>query len=169
MATSGPLSVVPDLPAWPTLQRPIDMARESHNTSRLPCIPGLEYRPMEYRGLYIDHLDPFSVEFAQQDVSSGIVSGTHLGSGGHLNSPDSEQLPEFSESDTIESSKYMWVPFVRPPAGQATPCQPSGGIGARVEIHPPSHVPGRGEYGLYSTSERGEEVALSNGGMNWAE
>ena len=121
---------------------------------------------MEYRELYIDHLGPFSVESAQQAVSSsigsGIGSGTHLGSGGLLIGPDSKQL---REANTIGSYEDIWFPFVCPSAGQAT-CQQSAGIGARVEIYPPAHVPGRGKYGLHCSSEEEEEVALSSGEMN---
>ena len=141
------------------------MAHESCNTFRPPRIPEPEYSPVEYRGLYIDHLGPFSVESAQQAVGSG----THPGSRGLLNGPDSEVLRGFSEANTIAPSEDGWVPFVRSPAGQATSYQPSCGIDARVEIHPPTHVPGRGKYGLYCIGERGEEVAPSNGEMNRAE
>ena len=123
-------------------------------------------QPMAYRGFSIDPLAPFSVESA---VSSGVGSGTHPGSGGWLNGPDSDQLRDFSEANTIGPSEDIWVAFVRPLAGQATTCQPSGGIGVRVEIHPPTRVPGRGQYGLYCIGEKGEAVALSNGEINRAE
>ena len=117
---------------------------------------------MEYGGSYIDHLGPFSLESAQQAVSSG---GTHLGSAGLLNGPHSKQLRGSSESNAIRLSEDVWVPFVRLPAGQATSYQPSGGIGARMEIHPPTHVSGRGKCGLYCIGEGEEEVALSSGEM----
>ena len=117
---------------------------------------------MGYCGLYIDRLGPFLV---QQVISSG----THPGSGSLLNGPDPERPRDSSEENTIEPSEDIWVPFVRPPAGQATSCQPSGGIGARVEIHPPAHVPGRGKYELCCIGEGEEEVALSSGEMNRAE
>ena len=130
---------------------------------------------MEYRGLYINHLDAFSVESAPQAVGSGTYPGSsmHLRRGGLypgwdglLNGPDFEQRLGFSEANTIGPAEDVWDPFVRPFAGQVTPYQPLGGIGAQVEIHPPTHVPGRGEYGLYCTNEREEEVPLSNGAMN---
>ena len=71
--TNGPLILVPDPPAWPTLQRPIDMARELCNTVRPPGIPELEYSSMEHRGLYIDHRGPFLVESAQRVVASALA------------------------------------------------------------------------------------------------
>ena len=117
---------------------------------------------MGHRGLYFDPLGPFSVESAQRAVSSG----THLGSGSLLNGTDSEQPRGFGEANTIGPYEDIWVPFVRQPAGQTTSCQPSGGIGARVGIHPSTHVPGCGECGFYCISEGKEEVALSSGEMN---
>ena len=162
-ATSTPLSVALDPPAWPTLQRPIDMAQESYKTFRPPCISEFEYSPVEYGGSYIDLLGPCSVESAQQAVISGIGSD---GSGILINGPGSEQLRVFSEANTIGPSEEVWVPFVCPPAGQATLYQPSGGTGARVEIHPPTHVLGRGKCGLYCIGEGEAEVALSSGEMN---
>lgn len=168
-ATNGSLSVVPDPPACPTLQRPIEMAPASYDNLRPPCIPELEYSPLEYRRLY---LGAFLVESAPLAVGSGTHSGSgmHPRWGGLLNGPDSEQLRGFSESNTIGPSEDVSVPFVHPFAGQATSYQPSSGIGAWGEIHPPTHVPGRGKYGLYRIGERGEEVALSNGeSMNRAE
>ena len=117
---------------------------------------------MEYRGLYFNPLGPFSVESTQQPVSSGV----HLGSGSLLNGPDSEQPHGFSEANTIGPYEGIWVPFMRQPAGQTTSCQPSGGIGTRVGIHPPTHVPGRGKCGLYCIGSGEEGVALSTGEMN---
>ena len=174
--TSGPVSVVPDPPAWPTLQHPID-THESSNNFRPPG-PGIELEysparqiqlpePMTYRGFSIDRLGPFSVESAQA-VPSGIAPGMHPGSGDLLNGPDSEQLRGFSEANTIGFSEDVWVPFVRPGAGQTTSRQPLGSTGARVEVHPPTHAPGRGQHGMCCIGERGEEVELSNGGMNRA-
>ena len=120
---------------------------------------------MEYRGFPIDPRGPFSVESARQ----GAGSVTHPGSRGLLkNGPDSGQLRGFSEANTIAHFEDGWVPVVRAPAGQAISYQP-GGIDARVEIYPPTHVHGRGKYGFYCIGERGEEVALSNGEMNRAE
>ena len=135
------------------------MARESCNNFRPPCIPELEYGPVEYRGLYIDPLGPFVVESAKKAVSSG----THPSL---VNGPDSEQPHGLGEANAIGPFEDIWVPFVRPPAGQATSCQQSGGIGARVEIHPPTHVPERGKCGLYCIGEEGEP--LSAGEMNRA-
>ena len=148
------------------------MACESCNNIRPPG-PAieLEYGPtqrMVYHGFPIDRLGPFSVESAQA-VASGIASGMHPGSGDLLNGPDSEQLRSFSEADTIGSCEDIWVPFVRPGAGQATSYQRSGGNGARVEIHPPTYVPGREKYRSHCVSERGEEVELSSGEMNRAQ
>ena len=120
---------------------------------------------MEYRGLYFDRLGPLSVESAQRAVSSGA----HPGSGSLSNGPGSEQPRGFSEANTKGPSEDISVPFVCPSAGQATACQPSGSIGARVEIHPSTRVPGRGKYGLHCTDERGEEVVLSSGEINRAE
>ena len=145
------------------------MAQELCNNFRPPGIPELEYSPMEYHELYIDHLGPFSIESARQPVRPGLGSSTHPPSGGLVNGPDSEQLRCSSEENTIGPSEDAWVPFVCPLAGQTTSYQASGGIGAWVETHPPTHVPGRGEYGMYGIGERGEEVALSNGEMNRAE
>ena len=141
------------------------MAREPCNILRWLGIPEPEHSPMEHRGLSIDHLSPFSVESAQQ----AVASGTHPGSGGLLHGPDSEQLQGFGEVNTIAPYEERRVPFVRLPAGQATSSHPSGGIGAWVEIYPPTHVPGGGKYGLYSIGERGQEVTLSNGQINGAE
>ena len=145
------------------------MTPASFNNLRPPCIPELEYSPLEYRRLY---LGAFSVESAPLAVSSGTHSGSGMhprlgglypGWGSLLNVPDSEQLRGYSEANTIGPSEDVSVPFVHPFAGQATSYQPSSGIGAWGEIHPPTHVLGRGKYGLYRIGERGEEVALSNG------
>ena len=141
------------------------MAHESCNNFRPPSIPELEYGPMEYRGLYIDRLGPLSVESAQRAVCSGM----HPGSGRLLNGLDSEQPRGSSEANTIGLPHDIWVPFVRAHAGQATSCQRSGGIGARVEIHPSTRVPGRGKCGLYCIGERGKEVALGSGEINRGE
>ena len=168
-ATSEPLSAAPDPPAWPTLWHPIDMAQELYNNFRPLGIPELEYSPMEYHGLHIDHLGPFSIDSARPPVCPGLGSSTHPPSGGLVNGPDSKQLRGFSEANTIGPYEDVRVPFVYPLAGQATSYQSSGGIGAWVEIHPPTHVPGGGKCGVYGIGERGEGVALSNGEMNWAE
>ena len=165
-ATGWPLSAVPGPPAWPTLWRPIDRAQKLCNNFRPPGIPELEYSPMEYRGSYIDHLGPFSIESAQQ---AACPSGTDRPSGGLVNDPGSEQLRGFSEANTIEPFEDVWVPCVCPLAGQATSYQASDAIRAGVETHPPTHIPVRGKYGMYGIGERGEEVALSNGEMHRAE
>jgi hypothetical protein len=75
-AISGSTSVVPDPLAWPAPRGPIDFAHPSSNDFP-PWVPALEYRLTEYRGLYINHLDPFSVESARRAVGSR----THPGSG----------------------------------------------------------------------------------------
>ena len=147
------------------------MAQEFCNDFRPPGIPELEYSPMEYRGSYIDHLDPFEIESGQQTVRPGLEDGTHPVSGGLVNGPDSDQSCGFGEVHTISPSEGAWVLSVRPFAGQATSCQASSGIEPCVEawVESPSHVPGRGKYGMYGIGERGEEIALSNGEMNRAE
>ena len=121
---------------------------------------------MEYPRSYIDRLGPSLAESAPQAVGSG----THPGSTGLFHGPGSEPPRGFGEADTIGPFEDTWVPFARPPlpVGQATSYQPSGDIGARVEIHPPGHVPERGKYVTHRVSERGEEVALSDGYMNRA-
>jgi hypothetical protein len=160
--TSLSLSVVPDSPTWPTPQGPIDFAQESQNNFP-PWVPAPEDRPTGYRGLYVNHLDPFSVE----SVWRAVGSGTRPRSGGLSNGLDSEPPCDFSEENPRGPSEDVLVPVVRPPAGQVMSCHSSGGIGARAEIHPRTHVPGRGKYGTYYISERGEEA--SNGEMNRAE
>ena len=144
------------------------MAQELCNNLLPPGIPELEYNPMEYRRLYIDQLGPFEIESGQQAVRE---DGTHPVSGGLVNGPGSDQSCGFGEVHTISPSEGAWVPFVRPLAGQATSRQASSGIEPWVEawVESPSHVPGRGEYGMYGIGERGEEIALSNGEMNRAE
>jgi len=121
---------------------------------------------VEYRGSYINHLDPFSVESAWHAVGSG----THPGSGGLSNGPIvSEQPCAFNEANLRGRSGDLWAPVVRPPVGQVASDLSSGGIGAQVGIHPPAHVPGRGIYGMYCIGKSGEEVTFSNGEMNWEE
>ncbi len=122
---------------------------------------------MEYRWSCIDRLGPFLVDTAPYAVGSG----THPGTGGLLNGPGSEQPRGISEANTIGHYDDTWVLFARPPppVGQTTSYQPSGGIGARVEIHPPGHIPERGKHVMRRIGERGEEVALSDGEMNRAE
>ena len=145
------------------------MAQEFRNEFRPPGIPELEYSPMEYHGLYIDHLDPFSIEYPRKTACPDLGSGTHPLSVDLVNGPDSEQLRDFSEANTIGPYEDVWVPFSCPLAGQATSYQALGGIGAWMEIHPPTQVPGHDEYRMYSIRKKGEEVALSNGEMNRAE
>ena len=94
-----------------------------------------------------------------ESAKKAVSSGTYPRSASLINGPDSEQPHDLSEVNSIGLSGDIWVPFVRPPAGQATPY----GIGARMKIHPPAHVPRRGKCGLYCI---GEEVALSSGEMN---
>ena len=167
MATTGSLSVVPGPPTWPTPQAgPIDFAQESSNNFR-SWDPAPEYKLMGYRGLYVNDFSPLSVESAQHAVCSD--SSTHPGSGGLSNGRVPKQPCAFGEAYPRGPSEDVWVPIEGPPAGQAMPCHSSGGIGARVEIHPPAHVPGRGEHGMYCIGERGEEPALGNGEMNRAE
>ena len=144
------------------------MAQELCTDFRPPGIPELEYSPIEYDGLYIDHLGPFSIEPARQAVCPDLGSDGHRPSRGLLNGPDSEQLRGFSEANTIGPSEDVWVPFVWPLAGQATSYQASGGFRAWMETRPPAHVPGSGKCGMCGTGERGEEVALCNGEMNRA-
>ena len=163
-ATSGPLSVVPDPPTRPTPQGPIDFAHELSNNFS-PWDPTLEYRLKEYRGLYVNHLDPFLIEYARHAVGSG----THPGSGGLSHGAVSERPCAFSEANPRGHFEDVLVPIVCPPPGQAMPCESSGDIGARVAAHPPAHVPGRGQYGMYCIGEKGEEPALGNGEMNRAE
>ena len=164
-AINGSLSAVPDPPTWPTPKGQSDFDEELSNNLP-PWDPTLEYKPMEYRGLHVNHLGPFSVESAQHAVGSD--SSTHPGSGRLSNGLVSEQRRDFSEADPRGPSEDVWVPIVRPPTGQATSCHSSGGIGAQVEV-PPAHVPGRGQYGMYCIGERGEEPALGNGEMNRAQ
>ena len=164
-ATTGFPSVVPDPLTWPTPQGPVDFAQESSN-SFPPWDPALEYRLTRYRGLYVNDLGPLSVESVQHAVGSD--SKTHPGSGGLSNDRGPEQPCAFSEANPRGPSKDVWVPIVRPPAGQAMTCHSSGGIGTPVEINPTAHVPGRGQYGMYCTGERGEERALGDEEMNRA-
>ena len=111
---------------------------------------------MEYPWSYIDRLGPVLVESAPHAVGSG----THPGSGGLLHDPGSKLPHGFTEASTIGPYDDTWVPFARPPptAGQATSCQPSGGIGARVGIHPPGHAPERSKYVIHRVGERGGEL-----------
>ena len=163
-AISDSFSVVPDPPTWPTPQGPINFAEESSKNVP-PWDPAPEYRVMEYRGLYVNHLDPFSGQSARHTVGSG----THPESGGPSNGAASEKPCAFSEANPRGPPEDVLVPLVRLPTGQVTSCHSSGGIGARVEVNPPAYVPGRGQYRIYCISERGEERALGNGEMNRAE
>jgi hypothetical protein len=159
-AISRSLLVVPGPPTWPTPQGPIDFAQESRDNIP-PWVPGIEYRPTEYRGLYVNHVNPFSIEPAPDAVGSG----THHGSGGQSNGPVFKRPCDFSEANPRGPSKDVLVPVVRPPARQVMSYH---GIGGRVGIHPLTHVPERGRDGMYCIGERGE-VALGNGEMNRAE
>jgi hypothetical protein len=163
-AVSRYTSVVHGLPAWPSPRDPIDIAQRSSNNFP-PWVPALEYRPTEDRGLYINYLDPFSVESALRAVGSGA----HPGSGSLSNGPVSERPCAFSEANPIGPPEGAWAPVARSPAGQVMSYHSLGGIGAQVETHPPTHAPGRGKHGVHCNGEREEEVALSNGEMNRAE
>jgi len=152
--TSGHLSVVLDPPAWPTLHFP-------HNNLP-PWVPAFEYRPTKNRGLYINHLDPFSVESSRRAVGSS----THLDSGGLSNGYISEQPYAFNEANPRGRSEDVWGPVVRPPPGQEMSGYSSGGIGAQVGTHPPAHLPGHGIYAAHGICKSGEEVTFSNGNRN---
>ena len=138
------------------------MARESSNNFRPPCIPKVEYSPVGYHRSYIDRLGPVLVESAPHAVGSDM----HPGSRGLSHGPGSELRHGRSVANTIGPYEDTRFPFARhpPPAGRS-----SGDIGARVEIHPPGHVPEHGKYVMHRIGEMGEEVALSDGEMNRAE
>jgi len=158
---SGYLSVAHDPPAWPTVGGPMDFSQALSNNFP-PLAPALEYRPTEYRGSYIDYLDPSSVESVWHTVGSGM----HLGSGGLSNDHVSKRPCDFNETNPRRLSQDVWVPVVRPPAGQEMSGHSSGGISSQVGSHPPAHVPGRGIYGMNCTGKRGVEVTFSSGDMN---
>jgi hypothetical protein len=166
--TSGPLSVVADPPVWPTYRIPrrlIDIGQESSNDFQPPYIPVLEYRPMEHRGSYINHfLGPLSIESAQEAVGSGL----HPECVTLSNDYSSPRMRSLNETNTRKPSEDAWVPFAHSPARQAASCKPSGGFGARVEVHPNTHESRHGQYGMYC-SKRGDGVALSKGEMAGAE
>jgi len=122
-----------------------------------PLVPALEYRPTEYRGSYIDYLDPFSVRHT-------VGSGMHLGLGGLSNGHVSERPCDFNETNPRGPSEDIWVPVV--PVGQEMSGHSSGGISSQVGTHQAAHVPGRGIYGMYCTGKSGEEVTFSSGDRN---
>jgi len=156
--TSAHLSVIPDLPAWP-INWP-GYNRFSHNNPP-PWVPALEYRPTEYKGLYIDHLGPFSVESSRCPVGSSTHSGL-----GHLsNAPVLRGSCTFNEANPRGPSEDVWGPVVRPPAGQVASDHSSGSTGAQVG----NHVPGCGIYRMHCIGKSGEEVTFSNGDKNRAQ
>jgi len=156
-STSWPHSVFPYHPAWPTLQGPIDFP---HNNLP-PWVPAFEHRPTESRGLYINHLDPFWVESSRRAVGSS----THSGSGRLSNGPVSEWPCAFNEANPIGRPENVWVPVVRPHVGQVASGHSSGGIDAQLG-DTPTHLPGRGIYGMCCIGKTGEEVTFSNGDRN---
>jgi len=149
--TSGHLSVILDPPAWPT---PIDFP---HNNPSLQ-VPAFEYVPTEYRGLYANHLDTFSVESPRRAVGSG----TRSGSGCLSNAPVLGGLCAFNKANPRGPSEDVWCPVLRPPAGQIMSGHSSDSIGAQVG----THVPGRGIYGMHCTGNSGGGVTFSTGDRN---
>jgi len=153
--TSRYPSVAPDPPAWPTLRGPMDASQALSNNFP-PWVPVLEYRPMEYRGPNVYYLDPFSVKPVP-------YYGMHHGSGGLSNSHVSEQPWASYEANPRGPSEDV----VCPPAGQVMSGHSSGGISTQVGIHPPTHVPERGIFGMHGIGRSGEENPFSSGDGRW--